>query len=125
MEDYEGCGNPKIFPEFKEGLEHGRLVQKEHFLCPWNTAVLYGKGHGDINTGCYHSCSIQKVRFLSEKMIKDVLFRFKKRLTNGDYDGEDNGLPLLTSDEINYIETEIDRAEEAKKENERKNATLV
>ena len=21
-EDYEGCGNPKIFPEFNEGLKH-------------------------------------------------------------------------------------------------------
>ena len=37
-EDYEGCGNPKIFPEFNEGLKHGRLIQKKHFLCPWNTA---------------------------------------------------------------------------------------
>ena len=60
VEDYEACGNPKIFPEFEEGLKRGRLVQKEHFLCPWNTAVLYGKGYGNINTGCYHSCSIDK-----------------------------------------------------------------
>ena len=40
VEDYEGCGNPKIFPEFEEGLKKGRLIQKEHYMCPWNTAVL-------------------------------------------------------------------------------------
>ena len=40
VDDYEGCGNPKIFPEFEEGLKRGRLVQKEHYLCPWNTAVM-------------------------------------------------------------------------------------
>lgn len=52
VEDYEGCGNPKIFPEFEEGLKKGWLIQKDHYLCPWNTAVLYGKDHGNINTGC-------------------------------------------------------------------------
>ena len=24
VDDYEGCGNPKIFPEFEEGLKRGR-----------------------------------------------------------------------------------------------------
>lgn len=57
-EDYEGCGNPDIFPEFNDGLKHGQLVQKKHFYCPWNTAIMYGDGHGNIVTGCYHSCSI-------------------------------------------------------------------
>ena len=28
VDDHEGCGNPKIFPEFEEGLKRGRLVQK-------------------------------------------------------------------------------------------------
>ena len=40
IDDGEGCGNPAIFPEFEDGLKHGRLVQKEHYLCPWNTAVM-------------------------------------------------------------------------------------
>lgn len=29
VEDHEGCGNPKIFPEFMEGLKRGSLVQSE------------------------------------------------------------------------------------------------
>ncbi len=115
VDDYEGCGNPKIFPEFKEGLKQGGLVQKEHYLCPWNTAVLYGRGHGNINTGCYHSCSIDKARFLSEKMMKDVLIRFRKRLQNGLYDRKDDISPLLTLDEINYIEKEIKKAQQLEK----------
>ena len=69
VEDHEGCGNPKIFPEFMEGLKRGSLVQKEHMLCPCNTAVLYGKGHGNIVTGCYHSCSIDKAKYLSPDMV--------------------------------------------------------
>lgn len=126
VEDYEGCGNPKIFPEFEEGLKQGRLVQKEHYLCPWNTAVLYGKGHGNINTGCYHSCSIEKAKCLSEKIMKDVLIRFKDRLLNGEYDCKDNISSLLTSDEINYIDKEIKKAArfEERKHNEERNARL-
>lgn len=81
----------------------------------WNTAVLYGNGHGNINTGCYYSCSITKAQFLSEEMIRNVLIRFKKRLLNGDYDCKDNILPLLTTDEINYIETKSNKAEKAEK----------
>ncbi len=126
VEDHEGCGNPKIFPEFEEGLKRGRLVQKEHYLCPWNTAVLYGKGYGNINTGCYYSCSIDKARFLSEKMMKDVLARFRKRLLQGSYDCKEDVLPLLTSNEINYIENEIKKAKRAeeRKHNEERNARL-
>lgn len=127
VEDHEGCGNPRVFPEFSEGLKRGRLVQKVHYLCPWNTAVMYGKGHGNISTGCYYSCSIEKARFLSEKMLRDVLFRFKKRLMNGDYDCKDNVSALLTSDEINYIEAEIDKAKKAeeRKRTEERNARLI
>lgn len=126
VEDHEGCGNPKIFPEFEEGLKRGRLVQKEHYLCPWNTAVLYGKGYGNINTGCYYSCSIDKARFLSERMMRDVLIRFKKRLLQGAYDCKENVLPLLTSNEINYIENEIKKSKRAeeRKHNEERNARL-
>ena len=64
VDDYEGCGNPDIFPEFRDGLKYGRLVQKEHYLCPWNTAILFGNGHGNVHTGCYHSCSIDKAKHL-------------------------------------------------------------
>ena len=126
VEDHEGCGNPKIFPEFEEGLKRGRLVQKEHYLCPWNTAVLYGKGYGNINTGCYYSCSIDKARFLSERMMRDVLVRFRKRLLQGAYDCKENVLPLLTSNEINYIENEIKKSKQAeeRKHNEERNARL-
>lgn len=126
VEDYEGCGNPKIFPEFEEGLKRGRLVQKEHYLCPWNTAVLYGKGYGNINTGCYYSCSIDKARFLSERMTRDVLVRFRKRLLQGAYDCKKDVLPLLASDEINYIENEIRKSKRAekRKHNEERNARL-
>ena len=126
VEEHEGCGNPKIFPEFEEGLKQGRLVQKEHYLCPWNTAVLYGKGHGNINTGCYYSCSIDKARFLSERMMKDILVRFRKRLLQGAYDCKEDVLPLLTSSEINYIENEIKKSKRAeeRKRNEEQNARL-
>lgn len=109
VEDHEGCGNPKIFPEFMEGLKRGSLVQKEHMLCPWNTAVLYGKGHGNIVTGCYHSCSIDKAKYLSPDMVKAVLVRFKKKLVGGTYDFPENLEPLLTKNEINYIEKQIRR----------------
>lgn len=126
VEDHEGCGNPKIFPEFEEGLKRGRLVQKEHYLCPWNTAVLYGKGYGNINTGCYYSCSIDIARFLSEKMMRVVLLRFRKRLLQGAYDCKEDVLPLLTSNEITYIENEIKKSKQAevRKCNEEQNARL-
>lgn len=117
VDDYEGCGNPKIFSEFEEGLKCGKLVQKEHYLCPWNTAVLYGKGYGNIGTGCYHSCSISKAKYLSKEMVKDVLVRFKERLKNGVYDGTDNLLPLLTDHEVNYIEGQIQNARKLQEEN--------
>lgn len=126
VEDYQGCGNPKIFPEFEEGLKQGRLVKKEHYLCPWNTAVLYGKGYGDINTGCYYSCSIDKAKYLSEKLMKDVLVRFKKRLLNGVYDCKENFPPLLTPGEIDCIEKEIQKAKrlEERKRNKERDARM-
>jgi len=102
-DDYEGCGNPKIFPEFEEGLKHGKYVHKTHYLCPWNTAVLYGKGHGNINTGCYHSCSIRDANYLSAEMLAAVLTRFKEQLQSGKYDRTEHINPLLTKDEQSYI----------------------
>lgn len=104
VEDHEGCGNPQIFPEFAEGLKSGRLVFKEHYLCPWNKAVFYGEGNGDIHTGCYHSCSINDAKYLSSEMVKAVLCRFKKRLSSGQYEQLDHVRPLLTQDERVYIE---------------------
>lgn len=104
VDDYEGCGNPNIFPEFRDGLRHGKLVQKEHYLCPWNTAILFGNGHGNIRTGCYHSCSIDRAKHLSPPMLRDILLRFKSRLINGKYDCTENLIPLLTENEIDYIE---------------------
>lgn len=118
-EDYEGCGNPLIFPEFDEGLKHGRLVQKDHYYCPWNTAILYGDGHGSISTGCYHSCSIKDAKYLSESMLKDVLFRFKKKLQNGDYDDVSHIEPLLTENEVQYINQQK-ILEKQDRENQRK-----
>ena len=102
-DDYEGCGNPKIFPEFEEGLKHGKYVHKTHYLCPWNTAVLYGKGHGNINTGCYYSCSIRDANYLSAEMLAAVLTRFKEQLQSGKYDRTEHINPLLTKGEQFYI----------------------
>ena len=102
-DDYEGCGNPKIFPEFDDGLKHGKYVHKEHYLCPWNTAILYGDGHGNINTGCYHSCSIRDARYLSTEMLAAVLTRFKEQLQSDKYDNTEHINPLLTQEEQSYI----------------------
>ena len=102
-DDYEGCGNPKIFPEFEEGLKHGKYIHKDHYLCPWNTAILYGDGHGNIMTGCYHSCSIRDAKFLSVEMLAAVLTRFKKHLEDGFYDDIKHLKPLLTEKEQAYI----------------------
>lgn len=118
VEDYEGCGNPAIFSEFDEGLRRGRLVQKEHYLCPWNTAIIYGAGHGNINTGCYHSCSIDKAKYLSEQELKKILVRFKARMENGDYNSVDHLLPLLTESERKHIEDRI-LAEQRERNEER------
>ena len=104
VEDHEGCGNPHIFPEFDEGLKTGRLVQKHNYLCPWNTAVLYGDGHGNIHNGCYYSCSFKDAQYLSTDMLKAVLSRFRKGLQNGQFDNIDHLTPLLTTSEQKYIQ---------------------
>lgn len=133
VDDYEGCGNPVFFPEFQERLKRGRLVQKEHYLCPWNTAVMYGNGHGNVQTGCYYSCSIEKAKYLSGKELKDVLVRFKRNLQNGRYDNLSELSPLLTNDEAKRIENrihmeqELERQKEeiAYKEQQKKAASLI
>lgn len=119
-EDHEGCGNPKIFPEFEVGLTKGNLVQKEHLICLWNTNILYGNPKGTIQTGCYYSCSIEKARYLSEKMLRDVLLRFRKRLLNGAYENKNHIAPLLTTSEINYIEKQVKQAEKKAQDKEDK-----
>ncbi|MBE5958734.1 MAG: hypothetical protein E7254_07735 [Lachnospiraceae bacterium] len=119
-EDYEGCGNPKIFPEFNEGLEHGRLIQKKHFLCPWNAAVLFANGRGNISTGCYHSCSIIDAKYLSTDMIKEVLIKFKKNMLNGYYDNPKEIGPLLTGEMIKFIESAKEAEREAIERREQK-----
>ena len=107
VEDRDGCGNPAVFSEFEEGLKRGELVRKEHCFCPWNTAIMYGDGHGDIITGCYHSCSIDKARYLSAQELKEILTRFKTRMENGDYDCVEHLSPLLTKNESKHIEDRI------------------
>ena len=132
VEDHEGCGNPAVFPEFAEGLKRGRLVQKEHYFCPWNTAIMYGDGHGSINAGCYHSCSIGKARYLTAEELKEVLARFKTRMENGDYDCVEHLSPLLTKDESRHIEERIlakqhecERCEEQKRQERLKKAASL
>lgn len=117
VQDHEGCGNPKIFPEFEEGLRKGSLVQKEHYLCPWNTAILFGTGRGNIHTGCYHSCSISEAKYFPSDRLRQILGRFKKGLSSGVYDNLENLKPLLTDEERSFLE----KAKESnKKEQERK-----
>ena len=132
VEDHEGCGNPAVFPEFEEGLKQGGLVQKEHYFCPWNTAIMYGDGHGNIITGCYHSCSIDKVRYLSAQELKEILARFKTRMENGDYDCVDHLSPLLTKAESRHIEDRIlaeqherERCERQKRQDRLKKAAAL
>ena len=132
VEDHEGCGNPAVFPEFEEDLKRGRLVQKEHYFCPWNTAIMYDDGHSNINTGCYRSCSISKARYLTTEELKEVLARFKTRMENGDYDCFDHLSPLLTKDESRHIEDRIlaeqherERCERQKRQDRLKKAAAL
>lgn len=123
VDDYEGCGNPAIFPEFEEGLKKGRLVQKNHQLCPWNTAVMYANGRGNIVTGCYHSCSFSDAKYLSPEMLKAILLRFKKRLESGEYDNDSRIMPLLNANEIAHIEKQKIRVQkEQNRQSEQKRA---
>ena len=76
VDDFEGCGNPYIFPEFEDGLKKGKLVQKKHYLCAWNTAVLFGEGHGNIHTGCYCKCQYKNVGFIQNNYVEKPTFLF-------------------------------------------------
>ncbi|MBO4935015.1 MAG: hypothetical protein J5441_07635 [Clostridia bacterium] len=110
----EGCGNPRVFPEFVEGIEKGKLIQKEHAICPWNTAVMYGSDCGNINTGCCHSCSIGDAVFLSKEMLQNVLERYKRKLQDGEYENPESIEPLLSEEEKTFIE----KAKEKKKKHD-------
>ncbi|MCM1120839.1 MAG: hypothetical protein NC543_15955 [bacterium] len=118
--DQEVCGNPQIFPEFEKGLKGNRLVQKEHYLCPWNTVVLYGGNRCNALSGCYHSCSIKKTKYLSAEMLREVLIRFRTRLQNGGYDNFEQLAPLLTPNEITYIEKQVHKEEAEQKKRQEK-----
>lgn len=104
-EEHEGCGNPEIFLEFKTTLKQDKYISKNRYICPWNKAVLYGNGNGNIdNVGCYYSCAISNIRYLPSCMLKEILLRFKARLENGEYDNLNHIEPLLNEKEIEYIE---------------------
>lgn len=118
--DQEGCGNPKIFPEFEKGLKGSSLVQKEHYLCPWNTVVLYGGNRCNAHSGCYYSCSIRKAKYLSAEMLREVLIRFRTRLQNGGYDNFEQLAPLLTPKEMKYLEKQIHAEDTEQKKHQEK-----
>ena len=122
VDDEDACGNPDIFPEFAEAIGK-RLLSKEHEYCPWNTAIVYGEGHGCITTGCYHSCSIREMKYLSPEMTRAILRRFKKNLQSGVYDDTKHLKPLLTKEEFAYIEKQ--KKLEQKKEEQQKKAELA
>ena len=113
-DDYEGCGNPKIFPEFERGLEHGDYIYKEYTCCPWDTAILYGSKEG-ICGGCYHHCGIYDAKYLTTEMIRDVLSRFLENLQSDMYEKSKPISPLLTQEEKEYVEL---AKEKEKEENE-------
>ena len=93
---------------------------------------MYGDGHGNIITGCYHSCSIDKARYLSAQELKEILVRFKTRMENGDYDCVEHLSPLLTKDESRHIEDRIlaeqqdrERCERQKRQDRLKKAAAL
>ena len=114
VDEDDACGNPLIFPEFKEGIKHGNYVSKSHTSCPWDFDIMYGadtKSH----SGCYYRCGIRKARFLKEEELRNVLIRFKDRFLNGDYANDKEKIyPLLTENEINIINKRIKQDEDNK-----------
>ena len=124
-DDFEGCGNPDIYPDFEKGLKsHGYYIKKEHYHCPWEKTILFG---GKLNnSGCYYHCAIREANYLSSEMIQKALKRFKKNLISGKYDYENKGelSPLITESEIKYIDkqkvAEKRRINSKKKEEEKR-----
>ena len=103
------CGNPEVFSEIKQGIKNHRSVDLEHDVCMWNRDIMYGNKSGNIQSGCFHCCGLRDAKYLSSKMLKDVLLRFKRRYLSGeyekhkDYDCKIELKPLLTDNESNYI----------------------
>ena len=124
-DDFEGCGNPDIYPEFAKGLRsHGYYIKKEHYHCPWEKTILFG---GKLScSGCYYECAIREAKYLSPEMIRNTLKRFKKNLISGkyDYENKEELKPLIAESEIKYIEkqkiAEKRRIELEKKEEEKR-----
>lgn len=104
VDDGCGCGNPRMFPEFENALKKCDYFSLPRDICPWNTAVMYGPGHGNIPTGCCYSCSIADAKKLPASMIKDILKRFLTNYKSGNYKEKDHIEQLLTKEEICCIE---------------------
>lgn len=106
------CGNPEIFSEIKNALKEHKSVYLEYDICPWNRDVMYGSKDGHIQSGCFHCCGLYDARYLSSKMLRDILLRFKKRYLSGEYDNHKDYKsstpvkPLLTKTEEAHIEKE-------------------
>ena len=103
------CGNPEVFSEIKQGIKNHRSVNLEHDVCMWNRDIMYGNKSGNIQSGCFHCCGLRDAKYLSSKMLKDVLLRFKRRYLSGEYEKHKDYnctvelKPLLTESEYNYI----------------------
>lgn len=117
-DDYEGCGNPEIFPEFEAGLKHGDYVTLPHTHCMWDTNILYGT-KGSVNySGCYYHCGIAEAKYLTADELRTVLLRFKNRFAKGAYDGDSPVTALLTEDEQTAIKERANKKQvEAQREN--------
>ena len=121
-DDFEGCGNPLIFPEFEDGLKNGNSVKKDSCACPWDRKVMYGCYDGNVDGGCYYRCEILKATFLMEDELRNILIRFKDCVTNGDYDDEDKKViaPLFTEDEIHIVNQRMKKAVQERKKQYKK-----
>jgi hypothetical protein len=111
-----GCGNPRIFKEFEEGLKHGNLVQIPAIVCPYERGALLSNGSCK-STGCYHNCGESLVQFAPAYIIKNILIRYREALLNDAYKKiffnekvNKNELPKLITNE------ELEIAKKAKEE---------
>ena len=63
-------------------------------------------------TNHFHCCGLRDAKYLSSKMLKDILLRFKRRYISGEYEKHKDYeckielKPLLTESEINHIKHE-------------------
>lgn len=110
-DDFEGCGNPEIFPEFEKGLKKGDFIRIEHDACPWDEDIMYGCDDGVCSGGCYHRCRLRDVaKVLKEDELRALLIRFKERVLNDDYANDKKDItPLLTEDEAKIIDDRLEQ----------------